>query len=166
MSWSLLSEGIDGGIIYVGEKYTTTCMSSISLPGVELRFSRHSPDWRVTQNFYSPNQRKTRQNHVFAEHLYTVHFICTSPTRKIDHHDCVCVIIINKSLCQVCVCISESGRNKTQLAGGKKTHWEEEKTLASLASKWKKLLANFKFHSHLASWRVVISTPEFTVKPA
>jgi hypothetical protein len=37
-------------------------------PGVELRFSRHSPDWRVTQNIYSPNQRKTHQNHVFAEH--------------------------------------------------------------------------------------------------
>jgi hypothetical protein len=58
--------------------------------GVELRFSRHLPDWRVTQHFYSPNQRKTRQNHVFAEPLYSVHFVCTSPTRKIDHHDCVC----------------------------------------------------------------------------
>jgi hypothetical protein len=58
----------------------------------------------------------------------------------------------------VCVCISESGRNKTRLAG-KKTHWEEEKTLAKLASKFKKLLPNSKFHSHLASWQVVISTP-------
>jgi hypothetical protein len=46
--------------------------------------------------------------------------------KKIDHHDCVCVIIINKSPCQVCVCISESGWNKTQLAR-KKTHCEEEK---------------------------------------
>jgi hypothetical protein len=42
-------------------------------------------------NFYSPSQRKTRQNHVFAEHLYSVHFVYTSPTRKIDNHDCVCV---------------------------------------------------------------------------
>jgi hypothetical protein len=96
--------------------------------GVELRFSRHSPDWRVTQNFYAPNQIKTRQNHVFAKHLYSVHFVCTSPTRKTDLHDCVCIIIINKSPCQVYVCISESGRKKTQLAGknyslrGGKTH--------------------------------------------
>jgi hypothetical protein len=38
---------------------------------------------------------------------------------------------------------------------------ERRKTaLAKLASKFKKLLANFKFHSHLASWRVVISTPD------
>jgi hypothetical protein len=29
--------------------------------------------------------------------LYCVHFVCTSPTRKIDHHRlCVCVIIIDK----------------------------------------------------------------------
>jgi hypothetical protein len=35
-----------------------------------------------------------------------------------------------------------------------------KKALAKLASKLKKLLANSKFHSHLASWRVVISTPE------
>jgi hypothetical protein len=48
-------------------------------------------DWRVTQNIHSPNQRKTCQNHVFAEHLYSVHFVCASPTRKTDHHDCVCV---------------------------------------------------------------------------
>jgi hypothetical protein len=34
-----------------------------------------------------------------------------------------------------------------------------KKALAKLASKLKKLLANSKFHSHLASWRVVISTP-------
>jgi hypothetical protein len=33
-----------------------------------------------------------------------------------------------------------------------------KKTLAKLASKFKKLLANAEFHSHLASWRVVIST--------
>jgi hypothetical protein len=72
-------------------------------PGVGLRFSRHSPDWRVTQNFYSPNQRKTRQNNVFAEHLYSV---------KIDHHDCVCVIIMNKSPCQVCVCTVETSYKK------------------------------------------------------
>jgi hypothetical protein len=124
---------------------------------VELRFSRHSPDCRVTQNFYSPNQRKTRQNHVFAEHLYSA--LCTSPW-KIDHHDCVCVIIINKSPCQVCVCILESGRNKAQLAGKTKRLTERrKKTLAKLASKFKKLLANSKSHSHLASWRVVISTP-------
>jgi hypothetical protein len=45
------------------------------------------------------------------------------------------------------------------LEKGKKTHREEEKTLAKLASKFKTLLANSKFHSHLASWRVVISTP-------
>jgi hypothetical protein len=93
------------------------------MTGVELRFSRHSPDWRVTQNFYSPNQRKTCQNRVFAEHLYSVYFACTtvvgSPTRKIDH-DCVCFIIISKSPCQVCVCISESGRNKTHLAREKR----------------------------------------------
>jgi hypothetical protein len=34
-----------------------------------------------------------------------------------------------------------------------------KKALAKLASKLKKLLANSKFHLHLASWRVVISTP-------
>jgi hypothetical protein len=34
-----------------------------------------------------------------------------------------------------------------------------EKTLTKLASKLKKLLANSKFHSHFASWQVVISTP-------
>jgi hypothetical protein len=57
--------------------------------------------------------------------LYRVHFVCTRPTRKVD---CVCVIIINKSPYQMCVCISESGRNKTQLVekrdslrGGKNT---------------------------------------------
>jgi hypothetical protein len=59
----------------------------------------------------------------------------------------------------VCVCISESGRNKIQLAG-KKDSLRREKTLAKLASKFKKILANSKFPSHLASWRVVISTPE------
>jgi hypothetical protein len=32
--------------------------SCFTTSGVELRFSRHSPDWRVTKNFYSPNQRK------------------------------------------------------------------------------------------------------------
>jgi hypothetical protein len=58
----------------------------------------------------------------------------------------------------VCVCISESGRNKTQLAGKKLTE-RKETNLAKLASKFKKLLANYKFHLHLASWRVVISTP-------
>jgi hypothetical protein len=45
------------------------------------------------------------------------------------------------------------------ISGEKKTHWEEKKTLAKLASKLKKLLANSKIYSHLASWRVVISTP-------
>jgi hypothetical protein len=58
----------------------------------------------------------------------------------------------------VCVCISESGRNKTQLAG-KKDSPRGEKTLAKLASKFKKLLANSKFHLHLVSWWVVICTP-------
>jgi hypothetical protein len=41
-----------------------------------------------------------------------------------------------------------------------------KKTLAKLASKLKKLLANSKFRSHLASWRVVISTPEVAVPSA
>jgi hypothetical protein len=76
--------------------------------------------------------------------------VCILSVRNVDHHDCVCVITINKSLCQVCVCISESGRNKTQLAG-KKDSLSRKKTLAKLASKFKKLLANSKFHSHLAS---------------
>jgi hypothetical protein len=58
----------------------------------------------------------------------------------------------------MCVCSLESGSNKTQLAG-KKDSLRGEKALAKLASKFKKLLANSKFHSHLASWRVVISTP-------
>jgi hypothetical protein len=49
--------------------------------------------------------------------------------------------------------------NKIQLAG-KKYREDEKKTLAKLPSKLKKLLANCKFHSHLASWRVVISTPD------
>jgi hypothetical protein len=117
----------------------------------------------ATQNVYSPNQRKTRQNHVFAEHLYRVHFVCTSPTWKIGHHDCVCVIIINKLPCQVCVCISESGRNKTQLVGKKDSLRGGKKALAKLASELKKLLANSKFHLHLASWRVFISTPGLTL---
>jgi hypothetical protein len=88
--------------------------------------------------------------------------ICTlstlyySPTKKIDHHDCVCVIIINKSPCQVCVCISKSGRNKTQLAGKKDSLRRRKK---HLPSKFEKLLANSKFNLHLASWRVLISTP-------
>jgi hypothetical protein len=102
--------------------YAGFCMfpQSCDLPGVELRFLRHSPDWWVTQNFYSPNRRKTCQNHVFAEHLYSVHFFCTCPTQKNrPSWLCVCVIIINKSPCQICVCISESRRNKTQLAGKK-----------------------------------------------
>jgi hypothetical protein len=47
--------------------------------GVELRFSRHSPDWRVTQNFYSPNQRKTRQNHV----LLSISTVCTSWEKRL-----------------------------------------------------------------------------------
>jgi WD40 repeat protein len=34
-----------------------------------------------------------------------------------------------------------------------------KKALAKLTSKLKTLLANFKIHSHLASWQVVISTP-------
>jgi hypothetical protein len=102
------------------------------------------PDWRVSQKFYSPNQIQTRQNPVFAEHLYSVHFVYIRPTRKVDHHDCVCVIIINKSPCQVCVWISESGRNKTQLAG-------------------KKGLTKRENYSPIPNstriWRVVISTP-------
>jgi hypothetical protein len=69
--------------------------------------------------FLLAKSEKNRQNHVFAEHLYSVHFVCTRPIRKVDHHDCVCVKIINKSPCQMCVCISESGRNKTQLVGKK-----------------------------------------------
>jgi hypothetical protein len=59
----------------------------------------------------------------------------------------------------MCVCISESGRNKTQLAGKRDSLRGEKKALAKLASKFKILLANSKFHSHLASWQVVISTP-------
>jgi hypothetical protein len=59
----------------------------------------------------------------------------------------------------ICVCISESGRNKTQLAGKKDSLRGGKKTLSKLASKLKKLLAISKFHLHLASWRVVISTP-------
>jgi hypothetical protein len=42
-------------------------------------------------------------------------------------------------------------------SGGKKTL--RKKALAKMASKLKKILANSKFHSHLASWQVVISTP-------
>jgi hypothetical protein len=55
----------------------------------------------------------------------------------------------------VFVHISESGRN----SGEKRLTQRRKKTLAKLASKFEKLLANSKFHSHLASWRVVISTP-------
>jgi hypothetical protein len=63
----------------------------------------------------------------------------------------------------MCVCISESGRNKTQLAGKKDSLRGGKNTLAKLASKFEKLLANSKFHSHLASWRVVISTPDVSL---
>jgi hypothetical protein len=55
------------------------------------------------------------------------------------------------------VCITESGRIKTQLAG-KKDSLRGKNPLAKLAIKLKELLASSKFHSHLASWRVVIST--------
>jgi hypothetical protein len=48
--------------------------------------------------------------------------------------------------------VCTSGGKKDSLRGGKKA-------LAKLASKLKKLLGNSKFHSHLVSWRVVISTP-------
>jgi hypothetical protein len=51
------------------------------------------------------------------------------------------------SICTVCTC------------GEKRLAERRKKALAKLASKLKKLLANFQFHSHLASWRVVISTP-------
>jgi hypothetical protein len=44
-------------------------------------------------------------------------------------------------------------------SGEKRVTERRKKALAKLASKVKKLLANFKFHSHLASWRVAISTP-------
>jgi hypothetical protein len=64
------------------------------------------------------------------------------------------------------VCILESRRNKTQLAGKKRlTERSKNKTLAKLASKFIKLLANSKFHSHLASWRVVISTSDVSLQP-
>jgi hypothetical protein len=45
-------------------------------------------------------------------------------------------------------------------SGEKRLTERRKKALAKLASKLKKLLANSKFHSHLASWRVVISTPD------
>jgi hypothetical protein len=61
-----------------------TCMTKSYDSGVGFRFSRHSPEWRVTQNFYSPNQRKTRQNYVFAEHLYSVHKLLANS--KIHSH--------------------------------------------------------------------------------
>jgi hypothetical protein len=44
-------------------------------------------------------------------------------------------------------------------SGEKRLTERRKKTLAKLASEFKKLLANSKFHSHLVSWRVVISTP-------
>jgi hypothetical protein len=59
----------------------------------------------------------------------------------------------------VCVCISESGRNKTQLAGKEDSLRGGNKHSPSWRVSLKKLVANFKFYSHLASWRVVISTP-------
>jgi hypothetical protein len=60
-------------LITMTMKMMMMVMNTMMMTGVELRFSKHSPDWRVTQNFYLPNQRKTCQNHVFAEHLYSVH---------------------------------------------------------------------------------------------
>jgi hypothetical protein len=50
----------DGNTLATGQRVKTRSLTS----GVEL-----------TPNFYSPNQRKTHQNHVFAEHLYGVHFV-------------------------------------------------------------------------------------------
>jgi hypothetical protein len=41
---------------------------------------------------------------------------------------------------------------------------DREKTLARLASVFVFLLANHKFYSHLASWRVVICTPDVRQK--
>jgi hypothetical protein len=46
-----------------------------------------------------------------------------------------------------------------QLTGKKDSLRGGKKPLAKLASKLKELLANSKFHSHLASWRVVNPTP-------
>jgi hypothetical protein len=70
--------------------------------------------------------------------LLSICTVCTLSVivllKKIDHHDCVCVTIINKSPCQVCVCISESGRNKTKLAGEKDSLRGGKRTLAMLAS--------------------------------
>jgi hypothetical protein len=73
--------------------------------GVWIRFSRHSPNWRVVQYFHTPSQKTTGQKY-----------------RK-----------------------------------GKR---EGKKQLARLADGCVFLLTNPKFYSHLASWRVVIRTPD------
>jgi hypothetical protein len=52
--------------------------------------------------------------------------------------------MISKSPCQVCVCISESGINKTQLAGKKDSLRGGKKTLAKLAIKFKKITCQFE----------------------
>jgi hypothetical protein len=49
-------------------------------------------------------------------------------------------------------------------SGEKRLAERRKKAFAKLASKLKKLLANFKFHSHLASWRVVICTPAYDLE--
>jgi hypothetical protein len=56
------------------------------------------------------------------------------------------------SICTVCT------------SGEKRLTERRQNALAKLASKLQKLLANSKFHSHLASWRVVIFTPGVCVR--
>jgi hypothetical protein len=67
-----------------------------TLPGVGIRFSRHSPNWRVVKKFHLPKEEN---------------------------------------------------------------NWP----IARLASGLAFLLANPEFYSHLASWRVVIRTPDFSL---
>jgi hypothetical protein len=62
--------------------------------------ARLARNWKF---LLAKSENKTCHNHVFAEHLYSVHFVNTKPTRKIDHHDCVCVIIINNTVSCVCL---------------------------------------------------------------
>jgi hypothetical protein len=73
----------------------------------------------------------------------------------------VCVIIINKSQCQVCVCISELGRNKTELAG-KKSSLRGGKNTLQAGEQVKKITRQFQIP--LACWRVIIHTPVCAIK--
>jgi hypothetical protein len=52
--------------------------TAFTLSGVELRFSRHSPDWRVTQNFTHQIREKLAE----IMSLLSICTVCTSREKR------------------------------------------------------------------------------------